>query len=245
MNFTLRRSLTLAACIGLIAAGTLSAETIIKTELGTIGPDVRYADGELFTVDDGNLNATSPGDRDTNARFVGFVGDAGIEDIAAGASFSLSGINAVGDAVTFGSLVNQSTTGGEFELYDPDGTILLSGVLDDGVLIGPSSESGVSTGSLFTVRFGTFTGPEDEDKDQIFKLLKPESAQLSMSFTNISDDSGKSGFSVLDGVLAGFTADVTAQIEAEASGNVQTPEPTSLGLAMFGALAFLGLRRRR
>ena len=242
------RSLALAACCFGLTAGQLSAETIIRLELGVSGPDVQYLDGELSTVDDGNLGVTSPGDQDTNVTLDGFVKTAGadgfadIADIPSGASFSLSGITAVESAVEFGSLVNQSTTGGTFELFDTAGDLLLSAELQDGVLVGPSSELGVSAGSLFTVEFGNFSGPAG---GEIFSLLREDSAELSMSFTNISDASGQSGFSVVDGVLQGFTADITAQIEAEASGNAQLPEPASFGLAMMGAFAFLGLRRRR
>jgi len=238
------RSLTMAVCCFGLTAGQLSAETIIKLELGVAGPDIQYLDGKLSTVDDGNLSATSPGDRDTDATFLGFVSEAGVVDIPSDASFSLSGITAVEDAVTFGALVNQSTTGGTFELFDTAGALLLSAELEDGVLVGPSSQSGVSTGSFFTVEFGKFSGPINPDGD-VYKLLKEDSAQLSMSFTNISDSSSKTGFSVDGGELQAFTADVTAQIEAEAAGNAQLPEPASYGLAMMGALAFLGLRRRR
>ena len=245
MNLRIRRSLILAACFGLLASAPLSAETIIKLELGVSGPDVQYVDGEISTVNDGNLNGTSPGDRDTDATFLGFVSDAGISNIPENASFTLSGISAVGEAVTFGSLVNQSTTGGTFELFNTAGDLLLSGALTDGVLTGPSSASGVSTGSLFTVNLGTFTGPEGEGEDQVFKLLAPDTAQLSMSFTNVNDGAGQTGFSVADGVLQNFETDVTAQIAAEASGNVLTPEPTAVSLLLFGLLGVIGFRRRR
>ena len=244
MTSKLTRGLTLAVCCSCLMAGQLSAETIIRLEFGTSGPDIEFNGGELSTFNDGNLAVTSPGDQDTDATFDGFVADAGFANITSDASFTLSGITAVEHAVTFGTRVNQSTTGGTFELFDTDGSLLLSAELEDGVLVGPSSSSGVSTGSFFTVQFGNFSGPVDPD-GEIFQLLKEDSAQLSMSFTNISDDSGQSGFSVVDGVLQGFTADVTAQIEAEAAGNAQLPEPASYGLAMMGALAFLGLRRRR
>lgn len=236
------RSLLLATLLGLTISAASNAETIIKFELGATSPDVVFQDGILATSPDGDLE--SPGDRQTDASFSGFVKAAGIEDIAGDASITLSGITASGAPVVIGeTLVNQTTTGGKFSLYNELDQLILEGDLLGGVLSGPLGTTGASTGSLFTVNLGRFTGPTDEN-DQIFKLLDPESAQLSMSFTNVNDGNGGSGLSIADGLLLNFEADVTANLEAEAKA-IEAPEPAGLGLAMIAAFALLGIRRRR
>lgn len=251
MYCTFSRGLIGATLLGLIAAGPLSADTILKVGLGQSSPDVAFelADGvgELGTQSDGLL--TSLGDTQTNATFLNFVSEAGVANIPADASFSLSGISAKGAAVVFGgSLINQETSGGSFQLYDQSNTLILEGLLEDGILTGPiggSDEDGPSTGSLFTVNLGTFILSEGAD-DEIFNLVDPNSAQLSMSFTNVASEDGAIGGLVIDGgILQPFTADVTAQIEANPRDPNLAPEPASLGLAMIGALAMLGIRRRR
>lgn len=253
MNFTTTRSLMLATLCGFSAAAPLSAETIVKLDLGTSSPDVVYAFDEaadtyvLSTQSDGLVS--SLGDTQTNATFQSFVSTAGVANIPADASLSISGIQSVGNAVVFGgSLVNQETEGGSFQLYDDNNILILAGELEDGVLTGPlgvSDAPGPSTGSLFTVNLGTFVLPDGAD-DTIFNLLDPESAQLSMSFTNVTSGDGSAvGLSVIDDKLQSFTADVTAQVEAAARDPNLLPEPASFGMAMLGLLAMLAGRSRR
>ena len=244
MYRSLTRGFLWAVVLGIFGAGTLSAETIIKLELGSTSPDVIYRDGILSTNNDGVL-INSDGDRQTDATFLGFVSDAGIADIAGSASITLDGIEASGDALVFQDvIVNQSTTGGFFKLYDENNALLLEGTLESGILTGPLGTGGSSTGSLFTVSLGKFTGPT-ETNSQLFDLLDPDSAQLAMSFTNVNNGSGRSGLAIDENKrLLDFQADVTAQIAAESSA-IEAPEPAAWSLALFGILGLLGFRRQR
>ena len=76
----------------------------------------------------------------------------------------------------------------------------------------------------------------------LLPLLDQESlirSSFSISLTNVNDGLG---LSIADhGGLEGFSADATANIEAQPS---QVPEPQSLRLLLCGALALLGVWRR-
>lgn len=246
MHYVFSRRLVMATLLILISVCPLSASTILKMGLGPSSPDVNFVlvggVGELSTQDDGD---PSTGDLQTNATFLNFVRAGGVANIPASeASFTLSGIKASGAPGVFGSsLVNQATEGGRFELYDKSDVLILAGDLKSGVLTGPLGTPGTqgpSTGSLFTVNLGTFILPTGADPT-IYNLVDPSSAQLSMSFTNVTAADGlTSGLLIDGGVLQPFSADVTAQIEAR-----PIPEPSSVGLAVFGLLGLVGLRRRR
>ena len=70
MNIVLRRGLCMAALLSLSSV-SVQAETIVKLNLGSIGPDIELIDGVLSTVDDGVAN--TPGDQDSDVTFHGFV----------------------------------------------------------------------------------------------------------------------------------------------------------------------------
>jgi len=246
MRTTIRRSLTVAA---LTAFSQLAfAATVVKLDLGSTGPDVQFVDGVFSTVNDGDLSATSPGDQGSSVTFHEFVsGKPGVFNITPPAvgSFSLAGIATVGSPV-FGlaNTLQQQTTGGTFEIYSDTGQVLLTGSLEDGVLSGTSEAGGAAAGGFLTANLGRFTGPSDNSLNDLFSLLDPNSASISIPLSDVTGDSGSSGLSLVNNVLQGFTADAQVNIGADALSN-QLPEPSSFGLTILASVGILGFRRRR
>jgi len=219
----------LLAC-ALVVAGSVSAHagTIIKLNLGGIGPDVGMNGvGLLSTTDDGVGGTT--GDQNTDIEYTGvlnFIPDLNTNS----ASFSLQGLNAVGPANVFGSLVIQNFLGGQFQLFDPANTLLLQGPLTNSALTGVLGPPG--TGALFTTTLGIVNGG----------TLAPfitGNVSLSMNLTNVN---GGLGFGVAGGgpQLNPFLADGSLSISADA-----VPEPTTLALIGLGTLTAAAVSRRR
>lgn len=237
----LRRSLFVAASISLFSLSATAEPIKIDLKGSTLsGPDIELVSGVLSTRDDGDL--TSPGDQATRLIFGGDALFA--EDLVTGefGSFSLEGVSLVGTPFVlnqgaFGS-VTQPTTGGTFDLFDPDGAPLLSGTIENGLLTG--STNGATSGGFFNLNFGAFTGPAES---ALFDLLDATKASLSISLTGIASPSS-SGFSIVDNALQDFTADATANIDAEGLSGI-LPEPATLGLATLALIGALGYRRRR
>lgn len=225
-----------AAC-ALFAAIPLSAQaaTIIKLNLGGVGPDVGMGPpaglpaGVLGTVD--QTGGPSPaGDQLTDIEYTGFLNF--IPDLNTNtATFSLNGLNAVGPANVFGSLVIQNFTGGVFSLYDPADNLLLQGPCGNSVLSGVLGPPG--TGALFTTTFTTVTG------GSLAPLIAPGTVSLSMNLINVN---GSNGFSVAGGgpQLNSFLADGSITISAEA-----VPEPATMSLVGLGLAMGCGARRRK
>src|SRR5262245_5674022 len=93
------------------------ASTIIKLNLGGVGPDIQLNGvGILSTTSDGIAGTT--GDQNTAIEYTSFLDF--IPDInTADGSFTLSGLQEVGPAgVLFGNVVGQNFNGGNFSLYD-------------------------------------------------------------------------------------------------------------------------------
>jgi hypothetical protein len=184
--------------------------------------------GVLGTFD--QTGGPSPaGDQLTDIEYTGFLNF--IPDLNTNtASFSLNGLNAVGPASVFGSLVIQGYVGGVFSLYDPADNLLLQGPM------GPSALSGVlgppGTGALFTTSLTTVTG------GSLASLIAPGSVSLSMNMTNVN---GGAGFAVAGGgpQLNPFLADASISIAAD-----PVPEPASFLLLGLGSLAIAYGRRR-
>src|SRR3954468_12550780 len=210
-----------AACGLLCVAATFAqAGTIIKLNLGGVGPDVGMGApaglpaGVLGTVD--QTGGPSPaGDQLTDIEYTGFLNF--IPDLNTNtASFSLNGLNAVGPANVFGTLVIQNFFGGVFSLYDPADNLLLQGPLTNSALSGVIGPPG--TGALFTTTFSTITG------GSLLPLIAPGSVSLSMNMTTVN---GGNGFGVggAGAQLSQFLADASVSISAD-----PVPEPAALVL---------------
>jgi hypothetical protein len=220
-----------AACAVLFAAATLSqASTILKLNLGGVGPDIGMnGAGILSTTNDGVV--ATVGDQNTDIEYTGglnFIPDLNTDT----ASFTLQGLTEVGAANVFGSLVIQNFLGGQFSLYDPSNVLLLQGPLTNSALTGVLGPPG--TGALFTTTLGAVTG------GTLAPFIVPGTVSLSMNMTTVN---GGSGFVVAGGgpQLNPFLADASLSIAAET-----VPEPatmTLLGLASAAAIA-CGWRRR-
>jgi hypothetical protein len=222
---------TVAVCALLsLAASSLPAATIIKLNLGGIGPDVGMnAGGILSTENDGN--AGTLGDQNTDVEFVGFLDGSNPDITTTDASFTLSGLTAApGPANSFPPLMIQNFTGGTLTLYAPNNSILLTGTLTNSALTGVTGPPG--TGALFTTTFGTITGGSLSGGG-----ILPGSLTLSMNLSNVN---GGGGF-VLNGnnFLQPFLADASVNISAD------VPEPAALTLVLFGLAAAACGRRRR
>jgi hypothetical protein len=229
----------IAACALIFAAVSVThAATIIKLNLGGVGPDVGMgppagqAPGVLSTVDQ-TAGPPPTGDQLTNIEYTGFLNF--IPDVNTNtASFSLNGLNAVGPAnVAFAPLVAQNYVGGVFSLYDPADSLLLQGPMGNSTLTGVLGPPG--TGALFTTILTTVSG------GSLASLIAPGSVSLSMNMTNVN---GGNGFAVAgDGPqLLPFLADAAISISAD-----PVPEPATLSLIGLGTIATVafGSRRRR
>jgi hypothetical protein len=221
----------LAICVLLCLAAVAQANsTIIKLNLGAVGPDLGMNPaGQLSTNSDGD--ATTSGDQDTAIEFTGFLEP--IPDInSPTASFTLSGLMAAGPAQVVGSLAIQSFASGQFNLYDPSNNLLLSAPLNGSVLTGGIGPPG--TGALFT------TGLSSPSGGSLAPYIAAGSLSLSVSMININ---GGGGLAVLpNGVLQSFLADASVLIAANPS-EVVVPEPTSIALLSLGSLGLLARRR--
>jgi hypothetical protein len=199
-----------------------------------MGPVAGQPIGVFSTID--QTGGPSPrGDQLTDIEYTGFLDF--IPDVNSNiASFSLNGLNAVGPANVFGSLVIQNFEGGVFSLYNqfsPFDDLLLQGPLANSALTGVIGAPG--TGALFTTTFTSVTA------GSLKPLITPGSVSLSMNMTNVN---GGNGFSVAGRgpQLNEFLADASISISSD-----KTPEPATLSLVGLGtALAIaVGGRHRR
>jgi hypothetical protein len=230
-----------AVCALVCAASSVSlAGTIIKLDLGGVGPDVGMnGAGVLSTIDDGHPGTT--GDQNTSIVYTGFLSPLPNVTIPPGppASFSLTGLQAVPPTTVVAPLVIQNFVGGSFSLYDPANNLLLQGPLTNSALTGVMGPPG--TGALFTTTLGAIS-----PASLLFPFIAPGTVSLSMNMTNVN---GGAGFSVIPpvsgGILQPFLADAAVNISADPSGiGPGIPEPASLTLVLLGVVAVVCGRRR-
>jgi hypothetical protein len=224
-----------ALCALVVSLASISyAGTIIKLNLGGVGPDIQMgANGILSTVDQ-TAGPPPTGDQLTNIEYTDFLNF--IPNVNTNvASFSLSGLqrDAGGAQLTFG-LAIQGFHGGTFSLYDASDNLLLTGPVVTAALAGVTAPPG--TGSLFTTSLGSVTG------GSLAGLIQPGSVSISM---NLGTVNGGLGFSTLPGagginVLQPFQADASALISANA-----IPEPASLTLVLAAGIFGGSIGRRR
>jgi hypothetical protein len=214
--------------IACLAVSTSKAATIIKLDLGNVGPDVAMSGlGLLGTMSDGI--AATTGDQNTDVEYTGFLDGSNPDITTTDASFTLSGLLAVGPATVFGSLVIQPFAGGSFSLFNPANTLLLTGPLTSSTLTGVIGPPG--TGALFTTTLGAATG------GTLAPFLAPGTVSVSMNMTNVG---GGLGFGVAAGpILLPFTADASVNISAD-----PVPEPATLIFSLLGSMAALAIGRR-
>ena len=229
--------------IAALANSTAHAATILKLNLGDVGPDIAPGYSTFATGNDGN--AATLGKQDTDVEFTGFL-DGLFPDISTGnASFSCCGLlmaHPIATSTSGGLLVYPFSTPppaanlSEFTLYAPDNTLLLSGQITQGTLIGPMGPPG--TGTFFTSVLQKVSG------GTLAPYLAPNSISLSFALTNVKtgvipfppyqgDPSGQGfGLWTPEGTdLVPFTADASVTISAD-----PVPEPATLGLLVLGAM---------
>jgi hypothetical protein len=228
------RKITAALCAILVgtaigAATSAQAGTIIKLNLGGVGPDIGLnGGGVLSTTDDGDGATT--GDQNTAIEFTDFLN--GNPDINASiASVSISGLAVAGPAIPGPGILIQSFTGGTVSLYDPANTLLLQGQLGGSTLVGTIGPPG--NGGLFSATFGNVTG------GTLDPFILNNSLTLQMTLGNIN---GGAGLVAGPGQpVAPFLADASVTMAAD-----PVPEPTGLLLLVLGgASALVASKRRR
>ena len=223
---SISRFAVIALTMLFIEASQADAETVLQFDFGASAAngDLSLATG-FGTVDDAD-NST-PGNQTSSVSFTGFL-DPMYADILANGSVTFDGIGLQGIPVVVGNSIFQSTSGGNFSVFDDQGDLLLAGTLSSGLL---SGEVGSSTASFFT------TAPISFGGGVLSPHLGSPASGVSLALNSV-DSGGTAGLVVSGNSLSAFSADATGQLEATA-----VPEP-----AAFGALAgllILGLRRSR
>ncbi len=226
----MRSALKLFACATvalLLTFHVSNASTIIKLDLGGVGPDLTYTGGNpgtLSTIDDNPAGLT--GDQATNILFTSFLSGLG----STTGSYSLSGATSSGPPTPFGGgVLTQNFNGGNFKIYDSTNTLLLDVNLASSLLVGGGN------GAFFNITDGTVVG----GLPSLTSQLVSNSIGMSMTLTNINNPGGPGLAIGPGGFLAPFVGDATKEITA-----TQTPEPAAILLALCFSAVPMFLRRR-
>jgi hypothetical protein len=221
------------AALALLLTFNASQAALIKLDLAKtpgpdLGPDVAYAGSVLATPSD--ANGLTTGDQDTAIVFGDFLSALP----ATTGSYSLHNVSANGPATTVFipgpniTVVSQSLTGGNFQIYNSANVTLLNVNLASSVLSGTAGPSS-TTANVFSITNGTVVG------GTLASQIVSNSISFSIALTKISGG----GLTVNgNNVLAPFTASATKEI----AGN-QVPEPSAAILLVLGGLCTM-LRRR-
>src|ERR1700733_2347764 len=184
----------------LFSAYSSQAATIIKLDLGGVGPDLSFSGGPgglLGTIDDNPAGLT--GDQATNILFTSFLSGLG----STTGSYSLVGATAVGAPTPLGGgVLTQNFAGGNFKIFNSTNTLLLDVNLSNSLLVGGGN------GAFFNITNGTVVGGSPAITSQIVG----NSIGMSMTLTNINSPGGP-GLSVGGGgSLNPFVGDATKEI---------------------------------
>jgi hypothetical protein len=223
-----------ALCFSLVLASSAYANTILKLNLSSTGPDVGLSSGFFGTTDD--LISGTTGQQNTDVLFEGSLGF--IPDINSGASFTLAGVTASGNVIQISSggttTISQSTIGGSFSLWDANNDLLLSGTVNTGEISGANAST---MGSFFTTTVGSLTGGSLRQYLDI-----PQGVELSFALGQITSGSQSGLVYVNNGYLPDFTANADGVIDAH-----MIPEPSTLLFLSTGLLvgALIVFRSRR
>ena len=221
-----------SAALALLLTFNASQAALIKLDLAKtpgpdLGPDIAYAGSVLSTPSDGNVLTT--GSQDTAIVFGDFLSALP----ATRGSYSLNNLSANGPATTVFipgpniTVVSQSLTGGNFQLYDSANVKLLDVSLASSALSGTAGPAS-TTANVISVTNGTVVG------GTLASQIASNSVSFSIALTNISGG----GLAVSSNVLAPFTASATKEI----AGN-PVPEPSAAILLVLGSWCTV-LRRR-
>jgi hypothetical protein len=210
-----------------LSVATARAATIIKLDLGGVGPDLNFTGGvfgTLNTIDDNPAGLT--GDQATNILFTSFLSGLG----STTGSYSLSGATATGAPTPLGGgVVTQNFSGGNFKIYDSSNVLLLDVNLATSLLVGGGN------GAFFNITNGTVLNGDPTITSQLLS----NSIGMSMTLTNIQSSGGPGLTIGGTGLLNSFFSDASKDITAS-----QVPEPCTILMAL-GLLAVpAGLRRR-
>ena len=195
-------------------AGMMSGQAFFNTQNG-VTTSINFDGQTLQTLSAQQVNLELIGILDSFSSLSNDTGTISIDGVTAnGAPFD------VGALLGFspGNTLSQETIGGDFEIEDSNGTLLLSGDFGGGT-IDLAATSGFRSNDI------TFT-------DGLFLPAIDPNGSLSLSFSNVSPTSGSN--------IQGFNANFTGQVDVLDS---KLPEPGSC-LVMAPILLAVLTRRR-
>ena len=195
-------------------AGMMSGQAFINTQNG-VTTSINFDGQTLQTLAAQQVNLELIGILDSFSSLSNETGTISINGVTANGAPA----DALASLGFPGEVITQGTIGGDFEIEDSNGTLLLSGDLGGGSIV-------VAATSTFSSNNITFTG------GQFLPAIDPNGA-LSLSFSNVSPTTSGSN-------IQGFNANFTGQVDVLDS---KLPEPGSC-LVMAPILLAVLTRRR-